>query len=179
MLEVLHEQTFSWLSDDGLGCDLKPSTAENQPGARRVDDRRVISGIIHMLKCGVALGGCCPAEIQRPSTNGLRSLEPIGAGAGFWRRILSRPDGKEWAGLRRRPRSTQLHQGHRCAGWGKGGVKAMSIGRLARRVATTKIHALRRHSSAGPLRLILTPAAIHVGCEGRLIKLIGGDTARL
>lgn len=25
---------------------------KNQPGARRVDDRRVISGIIHMLKCG-------------------------------------------------------------------------------------------------------------------------------
>jgi hypothetical protein len=28
---------------------------KNQPGARRVDDRRVISGIVHMLKC-VAVG---------------------------------------------------------------------------------------------------------------------------
>jgi transposase len=31
---------------------IEPHLPKNQPGARRVDDRRVISGIIHMLRCG-------------------------------------------------------------------------------------------------------------------------------
>ncbi|MBA2155914.1 transposase, partial [Enterobacter roggenkampii] len=33
----------------------------NQPGARKVDDRRVISGIVHMLKCG-GRWSHCPVE---------------------------------------------------------------------------------------------------------------------
>jgi transposase len=39
-----------WLSDEAWGA-IEPYLPQNQPGARRVDDRRVISGIIHMLKC--------------------------------------------------------------------------------------------------------------------------------
>ena len=40
-----------WLSDRqwSVLCPLLPI---NQPGARRVDDRRVISGIVHMLRNG-------------------------------------------------------------------------------------------------------------------------------
>ena len=40
-----------WLSDEAWAA-IEPHLPKNQPGARRVDDRRVISGIIHMLKCG-------------------------------------------------------------------------------------------------------------------------------
>ena len=40
-----------WLSDEAWAV-IAPHLPKNQPGARRVDDRRVISGIIHMLKCG-------------------------------------------------------------------------------------------------------------------------------
>lgn len=40
-----------WLSDAAWAA-IEPHLPENQPGARRVDDRRVISGIVHMLKCG-------------------------------------------------------------------------------------------------------------------------------
>ena len=40
-----------WLSGDAWTA-IEPHLPKNQPGARRVDDRRVISGIIHMLRCG-------------------------------------------------------------------------------------------------------------------------------
>ncbi len=37
-----------WLSDAAWAA-IEPHLPKNQPGARRVDDRRVISGIVHML----------------------------------------------------------------------------------------------------------------------------------
>jgi transposase len=40
-----------WLTDDQWTA-IEPFLPKNQPGARRVDDRRVISGILHVLKCG-------------------------------------------------------------------------------------------------------------------------------
>jgi transposase len=40
-----------WLSDDAWAA-IEPHLPKNQPGARRVDDRRVISGILHVLKVG-------------------------------------------------------------------------------------------------------------------------------
>ncbi len=40
-----------WLSDEAWAA-IEPHLPHNQPGARRVDDRRVISGIVHVLKSG-------------------------------------------------------------------------------------------------------------------------------
>ena len=40
-----------WLSDEQWAA-IEPHLPKNQPGARRVDDRRVISGILHVLKIG-------------------------------------------------------------------------------------------------------------------------------
>ncbi|MFK4825808.1 transposase, partial [Paenochrobactrum sp. BZR 588] len=40
-----------WLSDAAWNAS-EPHLPKNQPGARRVDDRRVISGILHVLKVG-------------------------------------------------------------------------------------------------------------------------------
>jgi transposase len=45
---------------DEAWAAIEPHLPQNQPGARRVDDRRVISGIIHMLKCGDRWAGCPP-----------------------------------------------------------------------------------------------------------------------
>ena len=38
-----------WL-DDAAWSSIEPLLPKNQPGARRVDDRRIISGIIHVLQ---------------------------------------------------------------------------------------------------------------------------------
>ena len=54
-----------WLSDDQWAA-VEPHLPRNQAGARRVDDRRVISGIIHVMKIGCRWQDC-PAEYG-PST---------------------------------------------------------------------------------------------------------------
>ena len=46
-----------WLNDEQWAA-IKPFMPTNQPGARRVDDRRVISGIIHVLKTGCRWVDC-------------------------------------------------------------------------------------------------------------------------
>lgn len=46
-----------WLSDRQWAA-IEPLLPKNQPGARRVDDRRVISGIIHVLKSGCRWRDC-------------------------------------------------------------------------------------------------------------------------
>ena len=49
-----------WLNDTAWGA-IEPFMPKNQPGARRVDDRRVISGIFHVLKTGGRWCDC-PAD---------------------------------------------------------------------------------------------------------------------
>ena len=48
-----------WLSDRAWEA-IRPLLPKNQPGARRVDDRRVISGIIHVLRIGCRWQDCPP-----------------------------------------------------------------------------------------------------------------------
>lgn len=54
-----------WLTDEQWAA-IEPHVPKNQPGARRVDDRRVISGIIHVLRTGCRWCDC-PSEYG-PST---------------------------------------------------------------------------------------------------------------
>lgn len=49
-----------WLDDEAWAA-IEPYLPKNQPGARRVDDRRVISGILHVLKSGCRWRDC-PSE---------------------------------------------------------------------------------------------------------------------
>ena len=44
-------RSLFWLSDEAWAA-IEPHLPKNQPGARRVDDRRVLSGILHVLKVG-------------------------------------------------------------------------------------------------------------------------------
>jgi transposase len=48
-----------WLSDRQWAC-VKPHLPTNQTGPDRDDDRRIISGIIHMLQCGARWRDCPP-----------------------------------------------------------------------------------------------------------------------
>jgi len=48
-----------WLSDKQWAA-IEPCLPRNQPGARRVDDRRVISGIVHVLRSGCRWRDCPP-----------------------------------------------------------------------------------------------------------------------
>ena len=50
---------LDWLSDEAWAV-LEPHLPKNRPGARRVDDRRVISGILHVLRSGYRWRDCPP-----------------------------------------------------------------------------------------------------------------------
>lgn len=55
-----------WLSDEAWAA-IEPHLPRNQPGARRVDDRRAISGILHVLKTGCRWKDC-PSDYGPPTT---------------------------------------------------------------------------------------------------------------
>lgn len=48
---------ISWLSDVEW-ARIEPLLPRGRKGAHRVDDRRVISGIVHMLRCGARWRDC-------------------------------------------------------------------------------------------------------------------------
>ena len=73
-----------WLSDEAWAA-IEPHLPRNQPGARRVDDRRVISGIFHMLKSGGRWCDC-PADYG-PSTTVYNRFNRWSA-RGFWLKLL-------------------------------------------------------------------------------------------
>ena len=59
-------QNLFWL-DDLQWSVLKPHLPKNQRGAKRKDDRRIISGIIHVLQSGCRWQDC-PPEYGPPKT---------------------------------------------------------------------------------------------------------------
>lgn len=74
-----------WLSDEAW-ARIEPHLPKNQPGARRVDDRRVISGIIHMLKSGGRWADCPSA--YGPATTVYNRWNRWSR-RGLWRRLLA------------------------------------------------------------------------------------------
>ena len=73
-----------WLSDEAWAA-IEPQLPKNQAGARRVDDRRVISGILHVLKVGCRWCDC-PAEYG-PSTTVYNRFNRWSR-RGFWLKLL-------------------------------------------------------------------------------------------
>ena len=73
-----------WLSDRAWSA-IEPLLPSNQPGARRVDDKRVISGIVHVLKSGCRWKDC-PAAYGPPTTvyNRFNRWSRRGLWAGSW-----------------------------------------------------------------------------------------------
>lgn len=74
-----------WLSDRAWGA-IEPLLPKNQPGARRVDDRRVISGIIHVLRVGCRWQDCPPE--YGPSTTVYNRFNRW-SHRGLWTRIFA------------------------------------------------------------------------------------------
>ena len=69
--------THFWLNHAAWSL-IEPMLPKNQPGARRVDDRRVLSGIFHVLRSGCHWRDC-PGEYGPRTTiynrfNRLRGL---------------------------------------------------------------------------------------------------------
>lgn len=75
-----------WLSDEAWVA-LEPHLPHNQPGKPGVDDRRVISGILHILKTGGRWRGV-PPEYGPAKT--IYNRYPRWARRGVWQRVFAK-----------------------------------------------------------------------------------------
>lgn len=115
-----------WLSDEAWER-IESHLPKNQPGARRVDDHRVISGIIYMLKCG-ARWVDCPSEYGPATT--IYNRWNRWSRRGLWRRMFAALSAQgpldELAML-----DATYVKAHRSAHGGKGGRRRRPLGSRA------------------------------------------------
>ena len=75
-----------WLSDEAWAA-LEPHLPRGKPGKPRVDDRRVISGILHVLKTGCRWRDC-PSEYGPPTT--IYNRYNRWSSRGIWQRLFAK-----------------------------------------------------------------------------------------
>lgn len=119
---------YFWFSDEQW-AQIEPLLPSGQRGARRVDDRRVLSGIVHALKSGGRWSDC-PQDVYGPKKT-LYNRFVRWSERGVWERLF-----KELATIPDLPGRLFLDSTcikvHRCAGGAKGGPWFMvSAGRTA------------------------------------------------
>jgi transposase len=101
--------------DDQQWAAIKPLLPTNQPGAHRKDDRRIISGIIHVLKAGCRWQDC-PACYGPPTT--IYNRFNRWSAREIWRRLFAAWVEAEDAEIQMIDSTTA--KAHRSAGGGKG-----------------------------------------------------------
>jgi transposase len=106
-----------WLNDRQWAA-VEPHLPRNQPGARRVDDRRVLSGIIHMLKTGARWRDC--PEVYGPYTT-IYNRWNRWSRRGVWRRLFEAL--REAAPEDVHAIDSTSAKAHRSAAGGKGGPR--------------------------------------------------------
>ena len=108
---------FFWFSEAQWGR-IEPLLPTNVRGMERVDDRRVLSGIVHALKSGGRWADC-PREVFGPKKT-LYNRFVRWSERGIWERIFAALAGAEGAPDRLFIDSSCIKV-HRCAGGAKGG----------------------------------------------------------
>lgn len=117
--------------DDEQWAKIEPHLPKLQPGPRRKDDRRVLSGIMHVLKVGCRWIDC-PKEYGPSKT--IYNRFARWSERGIWQKIF-----ETVATPSEPPEQVALDsshvKAHRCAGGGKGGPNFRRSG--ARKEAAT------------------------------------------
>ena len=121
-----------WFNDEQWS-KIEPLLPTNQPGPERKDDRRILSGIMHVMKSGCRWKDC-PEQYGPHKT--IYNRFNRWSGRGIWQRIFEAA-----AGLEEPPRQAAIDSSHvkvhRCAHGGKGGPRR-------RRLAPPKVGKTRR-----------------------------------
>lgn len=118
---------FFWFSDEQW-TRIEPLLPTDVRGMKRVDDRRVLSGIVHALKCGGRWADC--ADVYGPKKT-LYNRFVRWSERGIWEGIFSALADAEEAPDRLFIDSSRI-KARRCAGGGKGGPWPMiSVARKA------------------------------------------------
>lgn len=135
-----------WLSDNQWR-QIEPHLPTDVRGKERVDDRRVISGILHVIKSGCRWSDCPPE--YGPSTT-IYNRFVRWAERGIWERLFR--------ALSERGRSDGIHmidathvKAHRSAS----GAKRGSISRLS---AARAVGATRKFTQSQMLRAVFFPS---------------------
>jgi len=141
-----------WLSDAAWDA-IEPHLPHGQAGKPRVDDRRVISGILHVLKTGCRWRDV-PTEYGPPTT--IYNRYHRWARRRIWQKLFERMAG---AG----PIPPEFHRQHTRKGpplrtGPKRGAWAQAIG-VSRGGRTSKIHCLADHYGR-PVAFALTPGNV-------------------
>jgi transposase len=123
-----------WLSEEQWGA-IEPLLPRNQPGAHRQDDRRIVSGIIHVLKVGCRWQDC-PSLYGPPTT--VYNRFNRWSRRGIWQRLFDAL--MEVASGDVQIIDSTTAKAHRAAGGGKGGPR--------RRRLADRAGAARRRSTA-------------------------------
>jgi len=110
---------FFWFSD-AQWARIEPLLPTDVRGMKRVDDRRVLSGIVHALKCGGRWADC--ADVYGPKKT-LYNRFVRWAERGVWEGIFSALASADEAD--RLFIDSSCIKAHRCAGGGKGGAWLM------------------------------------------------------
>jgi transposase len=135
-----------WLTDQQWSR-IEPYLPSDVRGKARVDDRRVISGIVQVPKSGCR--GCdCPPEYGPPTTIYNRFVR--WAERGIWENLFLALAGKGRLAGMQMIDSTHI-KAHRSAAGGKGGSKA-------RRLAAQEAGATRRSTHSQMLKDACLPS---------------------
>jgi mannitol 2-dehydrogenase len=112
----LMRSNLFWFSDEQW-AKIRPLLPTNQPGPAREDDRRILSGIMHVLKTGCRWVDC-PPEYGPHKT--IYNRFNRWSGRGIWQGIYEATAESSEPPDRVALDSTHV-KAHRCAGGGKGG----------------------------------------------------------
>ena len=136
-----------WLSDEQWE-KIKPLLPTDVRGKERVDDRRVISGILHVLKSGCRWCDCPPG--YGPSTT-IYNRFVRWAQRGVWENLFRQLAGKGRSTQTQMIDSTHI-KAHRSAAGGKGGSRN-------RRLAAHAEGAIRRSMHSQMLKAVFFPSS--------------------
>lgn len=153
-------RSLFWLSDEAWAA-IAPHLPQNQPGARRVDDRRVISGIIHVIKSDYRWADV-PADYGPPTT--VYNRWNRWGRRGIRTRILSAFTEENWVTETAMIDSSCIKV-HRCAGGAKGGGSNARHRGLSRWSHNQAPCARRCHRAAAPPRPDASQHLRHQGCR--------------
>src|SRR6202453_1766014 len=135
-----------WLSDEQW-CRIEPHLPRDVRGKERVDDRRVISGILHVLKSG-SRWCACPPEEGPPTT--IYNRFGRWAEGGVWERLFRGLAAHGRAVETQMIDSTHI-KAHRSASGGKGGSRT-------RRLDARAVGAIRKSTQSQMLRAAFFPS---------------------
>ena len=135
-----------WLNDEQWR-QIEPHLPTDVRGKERVDDRKVISGILYVLRCGCRWKDC-PPEYGPPTTIYNRFVR--WAERGVWERLFRELAARGRSGDIQMIDSTHV-KAHRSAAGGKGGSRN-------RRSAARAAGATRKSTQLQMLRAVFFPS---------------------